>query len=484
MTKSLKHQTASAFIWSAIQSWSVKLLALLLFFVLARYLTHIELGLAASVLLVLTFVAVLSEQGYPDAIVQRRGLQHDDLNLPFMLSIITAIFSSCALVFFADDIAHLLKADEAANLIRFSAIIPPLTAATIFQMAMRRRELDFKTLTKAAFAASIISSALALILAVQGYGALSLVAQAVVAAIVSAAYLWTKPIWVPNTKIITIHFRSLFTYSSHAFSSKLLDFFSGKVVDFIILGRYGLAGLGLYTVGSKLYLTILQLLASALMDVALSALSKISEDTARLRQAYLRFIFLASSTTLPLFVLIAALSPEICLVLFGPKWAGAEEITMWLSLLGAIQVVQFFNGAALGSTGHAKAILIINVTKLIAGVSVLALVKTQSMGELTMFYVMSQLAISPLSFFNAMTVTKATLRDILTQILPGLLSATAAFLATIWLRTQTSPLHLGTYEQAFYLSTTFCLVFLALLWVSCSRRLSNEAKYILSSYTK
>jgi O-antigen/teichoic acid export membrane protein len=218
--------------------------------------------------------------------------------------------------------------------------------------------------------------------------------------------------------------------------------------------------------------------------VALSALSKISEDTVRLRQAYLRFIFLASSTTLPLFVLIAALAPEICLVLFGPKWAGAEEITMWLSLLGAIQVVQFFNGAALGSTGHARAILIINVTKLIAGVSVLALVKTQSMGELTMLYVISQLTISPLSFFNAMTVTKATLRDILTQILPGLLSATTAFLTTMWLRTQITPHHFGTYEQAFYLGTTFCLVFLALLWASCSRRLLNEVKYIISSYRK
>jgi O-antigen/teichoic acid export membrane protein len=255
-------------------------------------------------------------------------------------------------------------------------------------------------------------------------------------------------------------------------------------VDFIILGRYGLAGLGLYTVGSKLYLTILQLLSSALMDVALSALSRISEETARLRQAYLRLIFLASSTTLPLFTLIAALAPEICQVLFGPKWAGADQITMWLCLLGAIQVVQFFNGAALGSTGNARAILLINVTKFMIGAGVLAFFDTKSMSELTMFYVISQLAVSPISFFNAMRATNASLREVLTQISPGFLSSAAAFLVVMWLRSQFSSMSLGVYEQAFYLASTFCLVFLSLLWLSCSRRLIVETKYILSGYSK
>lgn len=170
MSEQLKRRTAVALAWSAMQSWGVKLFALAVFFVLARFLSPAELGLAQSVILILAFVAILSEQGFQDAIVQRKDLSHDDLNLPFAVSMLTAVSASAVLFFFSREIADLLKVPDAASLIAISAVIPPLTAASIFEIAMRRRSMDFKTPAKAALFAALISCSVALVMAMGGGG--------------------------------------------------------------------------------------------------------------------------------------------------------------------------------------------------------------------------------------------------------------------------------------------------------------------------
>src|SRR5690606_8739599 len=110
------------------------------------------------------------------------------------------------------------------------------------------------------------------------------------------------------------------SYSTMSFASQLVDFFSRRLIDVIILNRYGLAALGIYTVGAKLYQTLLELLTATLMEVILSALSRLVNEGQRFRHAYVRLVFIASCTSLPLFLLISSLAPELCAILFGDKW--------------------------------------------------------------------------------------------------------------------------------------------------------------------
>lgn len=485
VTTSLKQKTAHAFAWSAVQSWGVKFLALGVFFVLARYLNPEELGLAQTVILILAFVAILSEQGFQDAIVQRQGLESRDLNLPFLASMTTAIVASALLVVFSKDIARALHAEGAERLILAAAVIPPITAASLFEIAMRRRKLDFKTLARASLISGLVSGAVALILAVSGFGATSLIAQAIVAAVVTAVVLWRAPLWKPGTEFVTATFRGLLSYSTNAFGSRILDFFSGRIIDLIILSRLGLGSLGIYTVGSKLYLTILQLLASTLIDVALSAMAKLSSDAQRLRSAYLRFIYLASCTTLPLFVGVAALAPEVCTLLFGEKWVGADEVTRWLCLLGAVQVVQFFNGSALGAAGKANQILFLNILKFALGATVLWFADADSISEITLYFVFSQLAVAPVSFALGMRVAGASPGVVLRQVAPGAFSAALAFLAATLVRAElTASYGLGLVASLLALGGVYLAVLMAALWLTSSKKLVEQMKYVAETYSR
>lgn len=482
MTTSLRKRTVTALVWSACQSWGMKLLALVVFFVLARHLTPAEMGLAQTVILILAFIAIISEQGFQDAIVQRPDLRPEDLNLPFAVSMATALTASGALVMFSAEIAQALRADAAAPLIVAAAIIPPLTAASIFETAMRRRHLDFKTLAHAALIAGLLSGTVALVMAVNGFGATSLIAQAVVAAIVTAIVLWRKPLWTPGRRFTAETFKALLAYSTSAFGSRLLDFFSGKIIDLIILSRFGLSSLGVFTVGSKLYLTILQLLASTLIDVALSAMSKISSDIERLRNAYLRFIFLASCTTSPLFVGVAALAPEICLILFGAQWAEAASVTRFLCLLGAVQVVQFFNSAAIGAKGNSSQILFMNVLKFLACVSTVCLLPASSISDITIYYVLAQLAITPVSFFLGMKATETSFYVVLTNCGPGITSSILALSAVLTIHNYVATSVSNLFAATFALALIFFLVYCITLVVLSGKRLVSEIRFLTRSH--
>lgn len=478
-----RHRATRAFAWSALQSWSVKAVSLLLFFVLARYLHPAELGLAQAVMLLLGFVAVIAAQGFQPALVQRPDLQPDDVNLPFFVSLGIALLASVALLACAEPIARLLGQDGAAPLIRVAALIPPLTASSGILVAMSRRELDFARVARATLVASLVAGSAALLLAIGGQGAASLVVQAVVTAAVTAALLWWRPVWRPRWRLQPQRFTALLSYSSMAFASQLLDFFSGRFVDLVILARHGLPALGTYTVGARLYLTLLELLASALIEPALSALSRIAGDAARLRQAYLRLLFLAGCTTLPLFTAVAALAPELCALLFGPRWAGADTVTRWLCLLGAVQAVQFFNSAALGATGHARDVLAINLAKLVTGVGVLAWDQGASVGELALAYVLSQLAVTPLSFAAALRVTRTPAAEMLRQLRPGLLAAALAFVGVLAMRPVLAEV-LGDAVRGALLAVLFVALYALSIGLLCSRRLVFELRGIAASYAR
>jgi O-antigen/teichoic acid export membrane protein len=484
MPDNLKKRTITALIWSAVQNWGVKVFTLLLFLVLAKYLNPAEMGVAAVVTLVLAFVAVLSEQGFVDALVQHKGLQYKDLNIPFICSIIVAFICSAILFSCSNQIANLLHAKDAAHLIAIAAVIPPITAASNFQIAMQRRELNFKRLARASIVSTLIAGVLALIMAVQGYGALSLVYQAICTAFITSAILWWKPVWVPSLELSRDSFGSIFSYSSNAFISRLIDFFSTKVLDIIIISKFGLVELGLYTVGSRLYITLLQLLAFTLMDVALAALSKISTDIERLRRAYLKLLFIASCCTVPLFGLLAALSLEINMILFGGKWAGVDKIMMWLFALGAVQVVQVFNGALLSATGNARTILLLNILKFSAGGACVMMIPASSVIEMTRNYVLSQLLLMPVIFGAGMRVLKISTSEVAKQIVPGVAASLFAYLVITIVRPVISSIGLNLIYQLTLLACIFCAVFIVFLMMTSLRQLLNEFKYVRTGFGK
>jgi O-antigen/teichoic acid export membrane protein len=423
----LKEQTAVAFAWSALHSWAVKLMSLFLFFMLARYLSPAQLGVAQSLMLMLMIIGMVAEQGLHGAVLAIRDLEADDINLPFCVSMVISILASIGMLIFSEEIARQLGDSEIKGLVQVGALVPPLVASTGFLVVMLRRAMDFKTIATASILASVMSTIASLGLAIGGQGALSILVQAAVSAAVTSAMIWRRTVWFPSWRLKTARARELFTFSATNFSVTLVDFLSQRLIEIVILGRYGFSALGLFTVGAKIYMAAVEMFTGTVFDVALRAMSRISDQVDRINSAYFRMVFLASGLVVPVFIWVAALAPEICITLFGAKWTGADQVLRWFAVLGAVQVMHFFNAAALSAMGQPGLNLRFSVVKLAAGAASLLLYKAVSLEEQVAAFVLSQLALAPYGYHMAAGVIKARRIKILRQLLPSILSSVIAY---------------------------------------------------------
>ncbi len=478
----LKKRTAKAFAWSTLLSVSTKLLSLVLFFVLARLLTPAEMGMAQGVLLILAFAGMLAEQSLHPAIVQQPQLAREDVNLPFLVSCGTALVLSVGMLVFAPQISAMVGKEPIDDLIRLAAVVPPIVAANGMLVAMFRRALDFRRIAQASVVASLVSGVISVTLAMRGHGALSIVVQAIAAAVVLGLMIWRRPVWLPSLRLATQRSKAIFSFSSATFASLFVDFFSNRLIDFIILKRFGFSELGLFAVGVKIYQSVMELAVGAIFDVAFSAFSRISDEAARLRDAYQRLLFLLSALASPVLVWISALAPEICLLLFGERWAGSERVLAAFGALGALQLLVLFNLLVLSSYGRPGLALRVNLLRLAVGAPVLGFYPADSMGELALAYVISQLAVAPYSFVLVMGATQLRVSTMLRQLAPGLLAAALAHFVVGATRGVLADYALPTLMMAVLLSVVFAVCHLVLLLLICGPRLREQVAYATDSF--
>src|SRR5262249_34000840 len=100
----------------------------------------------------------------------------------------------------------------------------------------------------------------------------------------------------------------------------------------VLIGRFwGADAIGLY--GRAYYLVGVPTdnLNAAISDVALSALSRLQDDPARLKSYFLKGFSLAFGLTLPFTIAFALFADDVVFVLLGPKWTDTAAIVRLLA---------------------------------------------------------------------------------------------------------------------------------------------------------
>ncbi|MDB5651428.1 MAG: succinoglycan transport protein [Hyphomicrobiales bacterium] len=424
----------SGIFWSVVQTWGARAFTFILFVLLARVLSPTDFGVASAALALLTFAGTMAEFGFGDAIVQRRGLSDEDINLPFYVAVAGSACLAVAAAVGSGALEHALNVPGLAPVVVALAASAPRNTLSTFQEVSYRRQMAFRPLALRIFAANLAAGPAAIICAYAGLGVWSLVVQAYVAAVVGLLWLWRKPVWFPGLVLRTQSFRELARFGASLALMRLIDFAGTRFPDVLILARYGVEAFGLFTVGAKLSQVLMQLLQSALNDVSLSVLSRLSHDRARMAEIYLRAMTMAVYVAAPLFVCAAALAPEICAVLFGARWTGVDEIARPLLLLGALQCVQFLNGPYMSARGRPSAVLLVAIVKhSIVAAGLLLLPKGDVAWMVTLFALL-QVAAAPVSFGLALGELGLVPRLLLAVLWPAVMACFIADRAVAVLR--------------------------------------------------
>lgn len=416
MTDSLRSKVLSGLVWSVAQTWGIKLISLLLFMVLARVLAPHELGVFAVVMVVLAFVHLFVEQGMNEAIVQSPQITVQQLNTAFLINLTMAILIFVLLWFIAPLIAAHLKIVELTAVLRVATLGMLVGAVTFSQYAMLQRNFQYRWLATCAFVSTSVSGAAAVFFALRGLGVWSLVIQALTASVITTIMLWSQPQWRFSFDFDFPGARKLLRYGVNRLVAHLLDFANTRYIEIFLVAALGPVALGIYSVGVRVYQALVQGLNLAIVGVVHNGFSRLAHDRPAMVAAYYKAITFTAAFAVPTFCLLAALAPEVIVVLFGSKWAGSAEVMRPMAFLGAIQAMESYNDIAFNALGKPSISLKIVVFRTVITFLTLWAVNEPSLSTVIYAYVASQLITTPLTFYLVRRIVGVSLRTLFSHI--------------------------------------------------------------------
>jgi O-antigen/teichoic acid export membrane protein len=425
--RSLGGTAMHSMFWSLVQNWGGRMLNFVQFVVLARFLSPQDFGLAAAAAIITLFITLVAEFGFADAIIQRPGLQAEDINLPFYLSIGASCLLAVFAIVFAGTFERWLEVPGLAKVVMVLSPVAPITTVSMIQESVYKRELSFKMLAFRIMIANVIATCVSVPCAIMGFGVWSLVIQTYLVALIGAAWIWRRPLWKPGHVLRPAAAAQMGRFGISVVGMRLLDFASTRTVEVLMIRRFGVQAYGFYTTSSKLNQTLMDLLQAALNDVSLSLLSKISDQRERLAVVYRTSIAIAGNVVPPIFVAAAALSPEICSVLFDERWKGIDRLAMPLFLLSAIQALQFFSRPYLNARGRSEIVLLISTVKTAGVLLAILLAPSRNIFDLVHYFVLVQVALSPVSFGFVARELKLPYLQVYTDLAPIALACAGGF---------------------------------------------------------
>lgn len=434
MTDSLRSKVFSGLIWSAIRVWGNRLGGLAIFFILARLLSPMEFGIYAAIWAILLTLEVFTEQGLADAIVQAPEITPEQLNAVFLINFCASLVVCGLVLILAPQIAEWLSIPAVELPLRVASASIVMNALGFCQLALYRRQFQYRWLAIRSLSATVFSGGLGIGLALSGFGVWALIWQYLTAALFNLLLLWIRPLWRPSFSVSWQGLTHLLRFSLKLLVSRLLESGNVRAFELAIGAWMGAAMLGFYSVGSRVHQIVIQLLSSAVLDVGLSGFSRLTHDQKRFTTAYYAALTATSALAMPIFVLLAAVADEFCVAVFGQQWQSSGPILHWMAILGAVQCIQYINGAAITAKGHSDKTLMITGAKTMATAIVLYYFGHGDLLDLVKAFVYGQLLVSPLGFGLGKRQIGFSWLALLAKLWPFLSGACAAYWAVYWVR--------------------------------------------------
>lgn len=341
-------------LWSATYRWSARLVSFATFAILGRLLEPEEFGIVALAAATSEVLGVLVDFGLPRFVVhvQRVDAVFRSTIMWTAVGLGTAI--AAVQVAMAPVIAAWLREPSAVPVLSVMAIGYPLAALSGVVSAFHKRELRFRLLAVRGMIAVATSAAVAVSLALAGFGVWALVGQALSFTASSLLVLWVADPWTPRPIWSRAVFGDAMRYGRSALGATAMDVVAYQADRLIIGRRLGVNQLGYYSIASRLVQVVLDMLVSIVYSVAFPILARAQENRALLAAAYRRSVTQCVLVSAPALALLTALMPQLIEIAFGPKWAPVAGVGALLAVSRGLLVPSWFDSALLYAVGRVR----------------------------------------------------------------------------------------------------------------------------------
>jgi len=321
--------------------------------ILARLLAPEDFGLVAIVTVLTSFAPLLIDFGLGDATTQKSKITRGQVSSLFWLSsgiglAIAAVVAACSPL-----IAWIYREPRLEAIALYSAITFVLFGVSTQHLALLRRTMQFGRIAKIQIISTLAGVAIAISIAIFGYGYWALVLRPIATSLCIVIGAWVACQWRPGFPVLDNEVKSMVRFGLHVVGFSV-TYSLAKAVDRIGLGLfYRPEEVGYYQNAITLYDNSIFSALIQLHTVGSAALSKLQSNPAALRQKYEAALSALAFFVMPAAAILSVTAEDLTVLLLGEKWRAAGLLLNIIALRGIFQVIEGSQGWLHLSIGRA-----------------------------------------------------------------------------------------------------------------------------------
>jgi len=392
---SLKQKSINGMLWTVSERLSVQAVQLIIQIILARLLEPAQFGLIGMLIIFTAVAQSIMDSGFGSALIQKKDADQTDSSSIFFFNLFLGVILALVLYLAAPLIAQFYLQPELIPITRVLSLTLVINAFSLVQRALLAKKLDFKTQMKISLLAVAASGVIGIIMAYQGFGVWSLVAQMVSKSLFQAIFLWIFNDWRPTAVFNVSSLRSMFSFGSKLLISGLIDTIFNNIYQTFIGRVYSPADLGFYSKAKSIETAAIQATSSSLGQVLFPSLVHLQDDVESLKKAYRKTIRLSLFLHFPLMIGLWAIADPLFRLLLTDKWAQSIPYFQLLCIAGLLYPLHVLNLNILKVKGRSDLFLRLEVIKRV--LVVVAISITYRWGIMAMLF--GQVATSTIGYF-------------------------------------------------------------------------------------
>lgn len=341
--QTLNKKVVKATKWSAITEIVARLVMPISNIVLARILAPEAFGIVATITMVVTFAEVFTDAGFQKYLVQHEF--KDDLdkeqstNVAFWSNLTMSMFFWFIIAVFRDEIARIVGNLGMGWVLVIASVSIPLAAFSSIQMALYKRDLDFKTLFKVRIVGVCIPLFVTIPCAYVMKSFWALVIGIIARDIFNAAVLTWYSKWKPRLYYSFEKLKEMFWFSSWSVAESVSIWLTGYADIFLVGSILNQYYLGLYKTSMTLVSGITGIVTAATTPVLFSSLSRLQNSQSDFNRFFLTFQKLVGTLVIPVGVILYLYSDFITVFLLSDQWVEAAGFIGLWGLTSSVVVV-------------------------------------------------------------------------------------------------------------------------------------------------
>ena len=339
----LKGKMINATKWSSITEIVARIITPITNMVLARLLAPQAFGVVATVTMIISFADMFTDAGFQKYLVQHEFKDKEEKYINATVAFWTNLGISVILwgiiTLFCEPIAALVGNPGLGSVIVVACMQLPLTSFSSIQMALYKRDFDFKTLFTVRIISKCIPFVVTIPLAILGFSYWALVIGTICGQLFNAVILTVKSKWKPEWFYSVQILKEMLSFSIWSLIEAISIWLTLWVDAFVIGNALNVYYLGLYKASIATVSGLMTLITTTTTPILFSALSRMQNDSGQFNHTFFKMQRFVSMLIFPMGVGLYLYSDLATQIFLGKQWSEASRVIGVWALTNAIMIV-------------------------------------------------------------------------------------------------------------------------------------------------